>query len=206
MYKKIFSIVVCMLFIFTLMSVNVFAGSEEDPEILDEKDEEVIEHLDIISAWFFEKEDEPDYLFTALKLKDINIQKPVQLLTLHWYFNDVQYASGLRIGYKIPWVEYIAGKAEGWWFWFQVDFKPITGEYDEEKGIITCKIPKNFIGNPEQGDILTKTKASTIQRFGFRGRLGLENLWLIAFFRLTSGKVPWDGAPYEYGRDYIIKY
>jgi hypothetical protein len=206
MRRKIIPILVSMLFIFTIFSVNVFAGSEDDPEILDEKDDEVLEHLDIISAWFYEKEEEPDYLFISLKLKEINTKIPMQFLTVHWYYNNIQYVTGMRIGYSIPWIEFIAGKAEGWWFWFQVDFEPITGEYDEEKGIITCKIPKNLIGNPEEGDILTKTKASTMQRFGFRGRLGFDTLWVIALYRLTSGEVPWDGAPLEYGRDYKINY
>ena len=72
MQRKIFTILICTLFITLSVSMNVFAGSEEDPEILDEEDSAVFDHLDIISAWFYEKEEEQEFLFTALKLKEIN--------------------------------------------------------------------------------------------------------------------------------------
>jgi len=65
-------IFICMLFITLSFSMNVFAGSEEDPEILDVEDNAVFDHLDIISAWFYEKAEEPEFLFTALKLNEIN--------------------------------------------------------------------------------------------------------------------------------------
>ena len=35
--KKIFSFLVCILFIFAIMSVNVFADSKENPEMIDNK-------------------------------------------------------------------------------------------------------------------------------------------------------------------------
>ena len=72
MQKKISTILVCMLFITLSFTMNVFAGSEEDPEILDVEDDAVFDYLDIISAWFYEMEEEPEYLFTALKIKEIN--------------------------------------------------------------------------------------------------------------------------------------
>jgi hypothetical protein len=195
-----------MLFILTIFSINGSAGSEEDPEIIDETNDEVLDHLDIISAWFYEIEEEPNYLFISLKLKEINTKKSVQFLTVSWFYNDIQYISGMKIGYKFSSIEYVAGNAEGWWFWFQLDIKKISGEYDQNTGIITFKIPKNIIGNPNSGDVLTKTKAITMQRFGIKGRLGFETFWIILLYRLTYGKVPWDGAPIEFGRDYIIQY
>ena len=169
MRQKIISFLISLLFILTIFSINGFAGSEEDPEIIDETNDEVLDHLDIISAWFYELEEEPDYLFIALKLKEINTKKSVQFLTVSWFYNDIQYISGMKIGYKISSIEYVAGNARGWWFWFQLDIKEISGEYDENTGIITFKIPKNIIGNPISGDVLTKTKAITMQRFGIKG-------------------------------------
>jgi len=69
MKKKIISILAIMLMITVPFSITVLAGSEEDPEIVDEPDSEIVNYLDVISAWFFEKGEEPDYLFTALKMK-----------------------------------------------------------------------------------------------------------------------------------------
>ena len=204
MQKKISVILVCMLFITLSFAMNVFAGSDEDPEILDVDDDAVFDYLDIISAWFYEIEEEPEYLFTALKLKDINSFRFKQHLTVHWEHNGVECASSLHIGYGDPWFSFSGGYGHG--FWFQEHYQQIDGEYDEETGIIICKIPKNIINNPQKGDVLTKTKALTFQRFGFVGRLGFDRFFICGLISLVTGKVPWDGAPYDYGRDYIIQY
>jgi len=74
MKKKIIGIFVCTLLIATILPITgtVIAGSEEDPEIDDEvPDTGVFDYLDIISAWFFEKGDEPEYLFTQIVLNNI---------------------------------------------------------------------------------------------------------------------------------------
>jgi hypothetical protein len=65
MKKKIIGIFVCMLLISTILPITgtVFAGDEEDPEIVDEPEDDVFDYLDIISAWFYEKAEMPDYLF-----------------------------------------------------------------------------------------------------------------------------------------------
>ena len=97
--KKIFSILISMLFFFTILSINVFAGSEEDPEITDEEEDDVKDYLDIISAWFYEKEEEPDYLYTSLKLKNIDSTKTKQHLVVKWEHKGIPCSAGLYIGY-----------------------------------------------------------------------------------------------------------
>ena len=62
----------------------VYAGDESDPEIFDEEDADVVDYLDLVSAWFYEEENEPEYLFTALKMKEINPYHPKQHLVVHW--------------------------------------------------------------------------------------------------------------------------
>jgi hypothetical protein len=202
--KKCICIFVMALFLTTILPITVTAGDESDPEIVDGEDTAVFDYLDIISAWFYEKENEPDYLYTALKLKEINTLKFKQHLTVHWEHNGVECASSLVIGYGEPWYAFIAGYGHG--FWFQEHYVEIEGNFDTETGIITCKIPKSIINNPQIGDVLTKTKALTFQRFGFIGRLGFDRFWFSGLLSLITGKVPWDGAPYEYGGDYIIQY
>ncbi|MFE3845788.1 hypothetical protein ACFL1L_02875 [Thermoplasmatota archaeon] len=206
MRNKIFAILISMLFIFTILSVNVFAGSEEDPEITDEEEDDVQENFNIISAWFYEKEEEPDYLYTALKLKNIDTTKTKQHLVIIWEHEGVHCSAGLYIGYDEDyWLSYQAGYGHG--FWFQEHYQQIEGEFDEETGIITCKIPKNIINEPDKGDILTKTRASAFQRFGFIGMLGFDRLFIRSLIFIITGKSANDFAPNDgYGRDYIIQY
>ena len=206
MQRKILTILVCMLLIFTIISVNVFAGSEEDPEIIDDEEDEVYNYLDIISAWFYEDENEPDYLFTALKIKNIDTTRTKQHLIVHWEHEGIHCSAGLFIGYDPDyWLSYQAGYGHG--FWFQEHYQVIEGNLDEGTGIITCKIPKNIINNPEKGDILTKTGATAFQRFGFIGRMGFDR-WLIqSLIWIITGRSTSDYAPNDDdGGDYLIQY
>jgi len=207
--KKLIVIQICiMLIITTIIPITgiVTAGSEEDPEIIDETDSNVVNYLDIISAWFFENEEEPDYLYTALKIKEINQYHPKQHLTVHWEYNGIPCASGMHIGYGNPWFDFSAGYGHG--LWFKEHYQEITGEYDEETGIIICKIPKNIINDPQKGDVLENTYASAFERFGFIGRMGFDRAILRSILFLISGNNVVDFAPEpsNYGRDYVIQY
>jgi len=207
MNKKIVGIFVCMLLITTILPItgSVIAGDENDPEIVDEPEDDVFDYLDIISAWFYENEDEPDYLFTALKIKEINPLHLKQHLTIHWEYNGVECASGMHIGYGKPWFDFSAGYGHGWWF--QEHYQRIEGEYNEETGIIICKIPKNMINNPQKDDVLTNTHALTFERFGFIGRMGFDRWIVTTLISLLFQKHICDFAPNTgYGRDYIIQY
>ena len=69
MQKKIVPILVSMLFIFSTISITVFAGSEEDPEIEDEIGD-AFGYIDIQAVWFYEKSDEPDILYVCMKINN----------------------------------------------------------------------------------------------------------------------------------------
>ncbi|RLF57931.1 MAG: hypothetical protein DRN27_06715 [Thermoplasmata archaeon] len=110
--KKMIVIQICiMLIITTIIPITgiVTAGSEEYPEIIDETDSNVVNYLDIISAWFFENKEEPNYLYMALKIKKINPYRPKQHLTVHWEYNGIPCVSGMHIGYGNPWFDFTAG-------------------------------------------------------------------------------------------------
>jgi len=203
--KKI-SILLIMLMISISFTIVVSAGSENDPEIIDEEDTKVVDYLDVVSAWFYEKEEEPEYLFTALKMKEINPLHFKQHLVVSWKLNGIPCAAGMHIGYGVPWFDFSAGYGHGWWF--QEHYQQIEGEYDEETGIIICKIPKSIINNPQEGDILEDTYASAFERFGFIGRMGFDRAILRSILFLISGKDVVDFAPEatDYGRDYVIQY
>ena len=95
MKEKFIIILICIVFFVSIISLNVIAGDEENPEIIDNEDDwfgsfinhpirynifhaigllpmESFDFLDIKSAWFFEKSNEPDYLYTSLKLKNLD--------------------------------------------------------------------------------------------------------------------------------------
>lgn len=187
-------------------TITISAGSEEDPEIEDVTDTEVAEYLDVLSAWFYEKEDQPEYLFTAIKMKKISLFHLKQHLFISWDHNEVPCASGMIIGYGKPWAVQTAGYGHGWWF--EEHYQRVEGDYDPYTGIITCKIPKEIINNPQKGDVLTNTYASAFQRFGFLGRLGFDRGFLKTMIYHLSGIDLVDFAPEPdgYGRDYIIQY
>ena len=205
--KKIVGILFCMLLVTTALSATVMAGDEQNPEIKDEVDNEVPDYLDIISAWFYENPDDPEYLFASLKLKEISYLRFKQHLTIHWEHNGVECAAGMFIGYGQPWFSFNAGYGHGWWF--QEHYVNISGEYDLDIGVFTCKIPKEVINNPKKGDVLTNTQAVTFQRFGFIGRLGFDRFFFPFLIYLITGNGVNDVAPNNsssYGEDYIILY
>jgi len=222
MLKKIFSTLFSMLFILTIMSVNVLAGDNNDPEILDEEDDwfgSFIDHpvryqifrliglltmdsfdfLDIKSAWFFEKSDEPEYLFASLELKDLDVISQRAVYSIHWKFNGIRYAigshiynNGLNSSCKVGFDRHLS---------IFCKFKDAESYYDFENDIITFKFKKEYAGNLQKGDILTNTWAWTALRFNF------EPMTIL----FSDGELIKDAAPFiennqDYGRDYVIKY
>jgi hypothetical protein len=115
MSMKIIGIFVCMLLITTILPITAMAGDENDPEITDNLNDlfgPLVDHptrirtrialkllqtdsfdfIDIYSAWFYENEFEPNYLYAALKLKDLSVNPQRAIYTIHWNCNGVPYA------------------------------------------------------------------------------------------------------------------
>ena len=70
------------------------------------------------------------------------------------------------------------------------------GIYDLDKSIITWKIFKENIGNPQKDSVLTKTRASAV--------LGFPSSFLLFLFVDYRDFAPNNIS--EYGKDYIIQY
>jgi len=208
MKRKILSLIIIGLFLSLTSSIPqpLLAGDEENPEIEDEIEEGIAGYLDIISAWFYESSDQPEYLYICLKIKDIDIVPLKQHLTIHWDYNDIPCAAMMAVGYdEDEIVQYVAGWGHG--FWFQEHYQEVEGEYDETTGVITLKIPKSCIKDPQKGDTLANTYALTFQRYGFIGMLGFDRFVLQSFINFMTGKQHSDVGPNDgYGRDYIIQY
>jgi hypothetical protein len=96
MIKKIFGIIICTLLITTILPLCVNAGDKENPEIEDELEDTDLGLLDIESAWFYEKQEEPDILYTVLKIKELK-ENFNAVYSIEWYYNNIEYTSGLEI-------------------------------------------------------------------------------------------------------------
>jgi len=209
MKKKIISILICTLFI---TSINTIAGNMNEPEITDVAGD-AFGYLDIDSVWFYEEEDNPDFLFVAMKINEPSYYKFQQTFAVFWKYQDKQYSCGLHLGFSLgeKWEQYGAGKyinrASGGGPDYVHNISDCT--YSIDNGIITWKISKDIIGNPEKDDILTETWSNAFRRLGFLGRIGFSRPILDTFVYRIFGNSLWDHAPDnygEYGRDYMIKY
>jgi hypothetical protein len=197
MKRKILGMFVCTLLITTILPITgtVFAGDEENPEIVDVTGDTDLGFLDIESAWFYEKADESDYLFTALKIKDLK-EAFNAVFSIRWAYNDVVYVSGLSTYYYKD-KEFRGGLRQRATYWQWKSMPECIGIFDQNTDIITWKMLKSNIGNPQKGDVLTNTEASAVAGFP------------LSFIYFFTGKDYRDFAPDnygDYGQDYIIQY
>jgi len=207
MKRKIIGIFVCTLLIATILPITgtVFAGDEEDPEIEDETGD-AFGYLDIESVWFYEKPEDPDVLYVCMKINNASYTTFQQTFALFWEYKNVKYAVSLHLGFSYKnWSHYSSGVLG------RRDYinSPIEGDYDLLTGIITWKITKENIGNPQKDDVLTDTWSNAFRRLGFIGRIGFTRHVLDAIILRVLGNRMWDYAPDKgmgYGEDYIIQY
>jgi len=220
MRKKIIDIIVCTLLIVAIVPFTAMAGDENDPEIVDEQNDcfgALVQHpfrltflqalgilkidsfdgIDIVSAWFYENSDEPDYLFAAVKLNDLEPINQRAIYSVHWSYNGVQYSVGSHIINNGQFIGCQVGRST----WIDRDYNQAEATYDFDTNIVTFKFSKEFIGNPNPGDVLTDTFAWTALRLNF------EQLTLL----FSSGELIKDAAPFlednkDFGRDYVIQH
>jgi hypothetical protein len=209
-----------MLLITTILPITALAGDENDPEITDNLNDQfgaLVEHpnrirtrialtllqmdffdfIDIDSAWFYENEVEPNYLYAALKLKDLSVNPQRAIYTIHWKCNGVPYAVWSHLYNNGQ--NYTGSVGVDKRFNFRWHDAEVT--YDFNSSIVTFKMDKKYIGNPQPGDLLIRTFAWTALRFNFEP--------LCLFF--SDGELVKDCAPFiesneDYGRNYEILY
>ncbi|MDG6219170.1 MAG: hypothetical protein QCI00_06995 [Candidatus Thermoplasmatota archaeon] len=197
----------CLLMSFILLSIIfssvIPAGDKQQPEIVDEMGD-AFGYIDITSVWFYEKEEEPEYLYIDMEIDTPSESKFQQTFAAFWTFNQVTYFVSLHLGFDFfNWTKYRTGIHRTRVYRF-----PVEGIYDYDSGIITWKVPKDLIGNPQPGDVLTNTWSNAFRRLGFIGRIGFTRYCLDAIILRMFGNNMWDYAPErgEYGLDYEIQY
>jgi len=221
MKKKIVGLFVCMLLITTILPITAMAGSEEDPEIRDNLNDlwgplvdyptslrtrialillqtDSFDFIDIHSAWFYENEFEPNYLYAALKINDLSVTPQRAIYTIHWKCNGVPYAVWSHLTNNGQNYSHSVGVDKRFNYrWYDAE---VT--YDFNRSIVTFKMDKQDIGNPQPGDLLNRTLAWTALRFNY------QPLTLL----FSKGELVLDAAPLQenntdyYGRDYVIQY
>jgi hypothetical protein len=195
--RKMFVFLVFMLLISTIVSFmgSVLAGDEENPEILDEPDDTNLPFLDIESAWFYEKSEEPEYLYTALKVNSLN-PRANTVISIRWDHDGTEYVSGFN-SYRFRDHVFRGGDPKRATYWQWNKMPECEGTAGQETNTITWKILKSNIGNPQKGDVLTKTRAAAVPGFP------------TSLFYFFLGLDYRDFAPseqYTYGLDYVIQY
>ena len=206
--KKILLCINLIIIISSTISINAFAGFNEEPEIKDEEGDTLFKYIDILTVWFEENPDEPDFLYTYMEVRDLKLSNIGGLYQIEWGFNDVIYASFAEIGYQgrsIPqgWIcgEYGRGSNDDLF-----KMSPCEGYLDKENNIITWKIPKSNIGYPKEGDIIGKPWAKSCFS-GIYGLLSFIRYIPILGRDLAPTFTDEDGLNrFEYGKDYVIKY
>ncbi len=215
-----YEVVVCMVMLTSLLPVSVIAGSEEDPEIIDTLNDQFgalvdfptrirsrialsllqmdsFDFIDIDSAWLYEHASESDYMFAALKLKDLDTKNQRAIYTIHWQFNGVPYCVWSHLCNNGQNYSCSVGVDKR----FNFNYHDAEVAYDFESDIVTFKFKKEFIGNPQPGEVLSKTFAWTALRFNN------EPLCLL----FSDGELVKDAAPFiensqDFGREYIVQY
>ena len=175
--------------------MNEIVSSKESYEITDIIGDTDLGLLDIESAWFYENPNEPEYLFTALKIKDLKVSFNA-VFSITWMYNKEEYVSGLDTFFYREKV-FRCGLRQRATYWQWKSMPECEGNFDTETCIITWKILKSNIGNPVKGDQLLQTRANAVPGFP------------ISFLYFFTGRDYRDFAPDkfgEYGLNYVIQY
>ena len=205
--KKIMGIIVFLCLIIPIIPVSstIFPNLIEDPQITDASGD-AFGYIDIDSIWFFEKEDTPEFLYVSMKINGPSEFTFQQTFAVFWKCKDIQYSCGLLMGFSLAaWKQFNVIIYDDKRYDEIID---VNGTYDFETGVITWMIPKEIIGNPQAGDVLTDTWSNAFRRLGLIGRMGLTRTVLDMIILLVFGNNMWDYAPDRggYGLDYVIEY
>lgn len=191
---------------FILLSLTFGVVSADDPNIVDEEDNR-LDYIDIIAGWFYETEEEPEYLYVSIQLADLTDHLGT-VYAVHWEYDGVHYDVSFRNGIFFPHVD------EQYWRCHYYERSPLlfwrehevptwdettnNGVFDVDDDTITWKIHKSCIGDLEPGDELVSSYIFTAQRLS---KVGLIPTYLIPFSHELS-----DTTDPSQSETYVIKY
>jgi hypothetical protein len=204
MKKYLTSLIVCFLVV-GLVPQIVNAGDQNNPEITDPENDvllfgqfagpmtnRLLKHMDIHSAWFYEKSDEPNLVYVTLKLQDVKKIRLMGVYGVDWHYDGLEYAVILIFCHGKE--NYSGIQIEGINFFPMKDFYTI----DKEINTITWAVPKEAIGNVTLGDTLDSPVAVAGLRFCSNALANLIKK------RFGTNCIGFDMT--EEGKDYVILY
>jgi hypothetical protein len=214
MIKKIIGcFIICILMISAILPLSSIAGDPDDPEIKDRRfDVKVfgifgfffqsfLKHIDVVSAWFDEDSENPDYLTVCLKTRALmeRTETLEAIYKVNWFYNHEEYGVILKIHTDGIFAGFLAYKDLGQ---DRHEMHPCEGIYDIEQGVITWKVSKGDIGNLGPGSLLTTTSATALLRpwDETTGKPGPD------IFKDLSIRLIGVSAEERYGENYQIKY
>ena len=119
----------------------------------------LLRFLDIRSFSVYEKTDTPDYLYASMEVSQFQYSEYRSVYVIYWCYNGVDYYA---CTYTHSLGEYVCLFC-GYWGEDYSDYHHtiIQGDILEEENRITWKIPKNLIGDPDDGAMLRNIHAAT---------------------------------------------
>ena len=218
MKRKIVGIILMLILISSSFALFANAGSEKNPELEDETGE-CLSAIDIKSVWFFEKPDEPEYLYVNMKLTNYKIFRISQAFYVNFEINNKSYQLTFAKNFLlIPFCELMVYNNS------HSEYYNIYGRAKKIGNIISWKIPKDLIGNPVVGDHITSIYASSYDLLYFGSRVIIPSMIMdklnISLYDLYKSGIPILRKIYDYfqfvlnfsedytqeGKDYIFQY
>lgn len=187
----------------TLIPYIAIAGDEENPEISDgERDlaglfgmlfPRFFKHIDVTAGWFYENYTDPNILYVAMKISDLEYKKLRAIYSIQWEYNEKPYATGFHTDSNGAFVIAYAGLFEPGnetIYEVEVDFNP-------ETNIITWTVPKEYIGYPAPEELLKSP-------FAWNGVRFISDRCIEIYMKIFgASEIAKDWA---FGYDYTIQY
>ena len=176
MRKKLVCFGICMLLIITILPLNASTGDSENPEVEDRTFDvklfgvfpflfqPLVKYSDVISAWFHEQQSDSEYLYVSMKVRYLQEKTFFEsIYVVSWTYNNNGYSASVHANPNGI-TSLVAGKDDedgnDYEEWVICD-----GSFDIQDRIITWKVPKDKIGNPNIGTKLTNIHPHTHLRF-----------------------------------------
>jgi hypothetical protein len=176
--------------------------ADSDPQIIDEIGDvkenilaqllfpdKIVNTIDVMEAWFYEESTEPDFLFIGMKISGLGPKYFHQIYTVKWEYNDILYFASYHSMYFGNYQVANGGK----YATLNMNLESVECEYTIAGAIINIKVPKEAIGDPQPGEILTNTYSWNALRFG-----------PISFYNICIDHAGYLGE--QYGLDYTINF
>jgi len=166
-FNRILYLLVIAQFFITVFPLSAFAGDEQNPEITDDENDmfthpyfyvpdRSLKAIDVLSAWFYEDQNESNYLFITIKVVDLNyLFLSRSTYSVEWGHDVYVYTTRLTTRFLGLYSVAVLQRS----YPNKIHF--IRSSFDKEHDLVTFKIPKNLIDNPHPGDVLTRTRAGS---------------------------------------------